>query len=204
MLDPLENPIDRKQDPPLCMPQRSFRVQSEAIRGHQRSPEAIRGHQRPSERLTALHASAILSSVSSPSLYLMREAIRRHQTSSEVIERLLAELVPFVRDDATERGLDFECRRAAEAQIESVIGERFDLMRSSAVISGHQRSSEVIRGHQARVLTFADCRSLQMQMMGIFEALMTPRSAIMPPRSPALMPSHSSMMRASFLCLPPT
>jgi hypothetical protein len=46
-----------------------------------------------------------------------------------VCERLLAELVPFVRDDATERGLDFECRRAAEAQIESVVGERFDLMR---------------------------------------------------------------------------
>jgi len=75
----------------------------------------------------------------------MREAIRRHQTSSEVIERLLAELVPFVRDDATERGLDFECRRAAEAQIESVVGERFDLMRSSTVIRGHQTSSEVIR-----------------------------------------------------------
>jgi len=102
-------------------------VQSEVIRGHQRPSEVIRGHQRPSEAIRETHRIACLS---------------------DLIERLLAELVPFVRDDATERGLDFECRRAAEAQIESVVGERFDLVRSSTVISGHQRSSAVISGHQ--------------------------------------------------------
>ena len=92
------------------MPQRSYRVSSEAIRGHQRPSEAIR----------ETHRIACLG---------------------DLIERLLAELVPFVGDDATERSLDFECRRAAEAQIESVVGERFDLRRSSEVIRGHQRSS---------------------------------------------------------------